>query len=836
MSGPGHEAEQLFELCPDLLVVSGFDGYLQRVNPAWSRALGWSAEELKAGPYLDLVHPDDRDRTRDAADELIRQGTLSGFINRFRHRDGSYRWLSWDARADARERRMYAAVRDVTEQHRTTALRDQLEAITGVGTWELDLDNGDVYWSPICHAIHGTDVEGARPRLEAALTHYPGTARAEVERELGRLLEDRVPRELEVAFRTVDGRDRWVELTAAVMEVDGKLVRVFGTIEDVTERVEERQRLQRFRDLLELTEEGIAQLGPDGTIVYANARLARMVHAPSVAAVEGRRSTSLLHEAERARFQGWFDRRGPAGDEVTRAEVRLAVTSSERRAQVALRVQRDARGTVTGGTAVFTDVTPRVLRERKLEETQVLLEEAQTLARIGHWRGEVASGLVTASAVVEDIVGVASGSLTIPRYLAAIHPDDQEGFPTHVRELPIEHPVDSVHRLLTPSGDERTVHLRATMELDGTGRIVAMRGTLQDVTELHRTERALQRVLRATNDGWWEEDLVSGDAVYSDRWWEIHGLTAPSVHPPAGTWRRYVPQEELQHIDERLGAVLAEQHPTFEMRGHVLHSSGRQVPVVVRASIEYDPSGRPVRISGATTDVTEQQRLDRAKEVFVSTVSHELRTPLTAIGGSLELLADGRGGALPEGSRDLVEMGLRNAARLRTLIADLLDVEQLRTGSVSLHLEPGAIGPLVRAAVTDLRPTAEPNRVAFDLHLPEQEPQVLRDAERIGQVLRNLLSNAVKYAPAGSVIDVHVSPGTDVVRTTVVDRGPGLPEGFQQRAFERFAQADPDDPRSRGGTGLGLAISREIVEQHRGAIGYDSRPGNTGFWFDLPVT
>ena len=828
------DAERLFDLCPDLLSVTDFDGYLIRINPAWTRVLGWSREELLAEPYGTYIHPDDWDRTVLAAEELMSGGSVSGFANRYRHRDGGYRWLSWDATGDPAARRMYAAIRDVTEERRTAALRGQLEDITGVGTWEIDLDTEVVYWSEACHAVHGTDPSAPATRLEEVLSYYPGEARGRVEAGLAEVLERQEPRALEVPFVRADGSRRWVALTAAVVKVDGRTARLFGTIEDVTERVEERQRLRRFRDLLELTEEGIAELAGDGTITYANARLARMLDPEDVAPLEGCPAAELLHPEHAAAAAAWFDERIGAGDDVTRGEVRLATRGSQRWAQVALRVQRASTGAVTGGTAVFTDVTDRVLRQRELEEARVLLEEAQTLARIGHWRAELATGEVTASPVVHDIVQDGVGELRIEGYLAAIHPDDHARIPMHARDLPRDAPVDIVHRLVTPAGEERTVHLRATAELDGDRRIVALRGTLQDVTALHRTEQALQRVLRATNDGWWDEDLVAGRASYSDRWWEIHGLEPAPGPQPVGMWRRHVPPEELAGIDAALADVVAARRPTFRLRGHVLHRTGRKVPVVVSGSVQYDQHGRPARVSGATSDVTEEERAARAKEVFVSTVSHELRTPLTAIGGALELLAGERGGVLSPASRELVEVGLRNADRLRTLVADLLDVEQLRTGSVTMQLEPGPLGPLVWAALGDLTPTADANRVVFDLTLPDHDPPVHRDADRIGQVLRNLLSNAVKYAPAGSTVEAHVHPGEDVVRTEVVDRGPGLPDGFRVRAFERFAQADPDDPRSRGGTGLGLAISREIVQRHGGEIGYRSRPGDTRFWFSLP--
>jgi signal transduction histidine kinase len=110
---------------------------------------------------------------------------------------------------------------------------------------------------------------------------------------------------------------------------------------------------------------------------------------------------------------------------------------------------------------------------------------------------------------------------------------------------------------------------------------------------------------------------------------------------------------------------------------------------------------------------------------------------------------------------------------------------------------------------------------------------VLGDATRIGQALLNLVSNAAKYAPAGTEVVVSTAPEAGRVRVAVTDTGPGVPADFRDRAFTRFAQPDPSDPRSRGGTGLGLAITRELITRMGGSVGYTSEPGATAFWFEL---
>lgn len=113
------ERDRLFTYSLDLLCVEGFDGYLKQVNPAWTATLGWTSEELKAKPCLEFVHPDDRDATLRAAEQSKQGQHVRGLENRYRCRDGSYRWLSWNSFPLPSEGLMLCVVRDVTERKKS---------------------------------------------------------------------------------------------------------------------------------------------------------------------------------------------------------------------------------------------------------------------------------------------------------------------------------------------------------------------------------------------------------------------------------------------------------------------------------------------------------------------------------------------------------------------------------------------------------------------------------------------------------------------------------------------------------------------------------------------
>jgi PAS domain S-box-containing protein len=235
-------------------------------------------------------------------------------------------------------------------------------------------------------------------------------------------------------------------------------------------------------------------------------------------------------------------------------------------------------------------------------------------------------------------------------------------------------------------------------------------------------------------------------------------------------------------------------------------------------------------------DITQQRASERVRSEFTSTLSHELRTPLTSILGSLQLLRSGVLGDMPKDQDELVEIAEKNSKRLLDLINEVLDIEKIESGRMSLAPEPVALDQLLREAITLNQGFAD--RFSVTLALPGDLPAVMvrADKKRLMQVVTNLLSNAAKFSPPNGSVDVTLTRRDSRVRVGVGDRGPGIPAAFRGRIFGRFAQAHSADARIKGGSGLGLAISKRLVEMMQGEIGFEDRPGGgTTFYFELPL-
>jgi len=236
-------------------------------------------------------------------------------------------------------------------------------------------------------------------------------------------------------------------------------------------------------------------------------------------------------------------------------------------------------------------------------------------------------------------------------------------------------------------------------------------------------------------------------------------------------------------------------------------------------------------------DITEDKRVEKAKQDFISSVSHELRTPLTSIQAALGLIEGGSVGDISEPVKPLVEIANRNSQRLISLINDILELGEMKTGEILMHPAIILVKFQVEDALSIMQPYAAQYDVAFKLSCDDDSLSVYVDEKRFSQILCNLVSNAAKFSPPGSEVTVKIKRVNDKVRIEVVDRGTGIPEEFHDEIFERFTQYDNSETRSVGGSGLGLNISKQLVTQMNGEIGFTTELGRgTTFFIEFPIS
>jgi PAS domain S-box-containing protein len=238
------QSERLFSFSIDMLCVAGLDGYLKQVNPAWSKTLGWTAEELTSRPWLEFVHADDRPRTVVAREQLARGDVLRFFEHRYRCRDGRYRRLSWNAFPLPEERLIFAIVRDITDRHeaeRQLRLVESSIQRSAEPTFWLRAD-GRVHFvnDAACHLLDYSREELGQMSVwdvDPALSPELWAARRQ---EVARA----APLVFETTHRRKDGRLLPVEVLADRIEFEGEQL-FFAFVRDISQRRhDEQQRLE----------------------------------------------------------------------------------------------------------------------------------------------------------------------------------------------------------------------------------------------------------------------------------------------------------------------------------------------------------------------------------------------------------------------------------------------------------------------------------------------------------------------------------------------------------------------------------------------------------------
>jgi len=234
-------------------------------------------------------------------------------------------------------------------------------------------------------------------------------------------------------------------------------------------------------------------------------------------------------------------------------------------------------------------------------------------------------------------------------------------------------------------------------------------------------------------------------------------------------------------------------------------------------------------------DVSWLMQLNRLREELLYSVAHELRAPLAVLSNALAILGEDYGGLSAAEFDRLTGSAQRTAARLHTLMEDLLSAGNIQAGRFRVAPKPVPVLAIVEAAVEFIEPVLEQRRQIVESELPAAHFLVQADQRYARQVLANLLSNASKYSPEGATIRIRAAAQADSVRLAVEDRGRGIPTEEQDGLFERFyrVRGEHEEP----GIGLGLAIAKGIVEAHGGQIGVESDLGRgTTVWFTLPLS
>lgn len=246
------------------------------------------------------------------------------------------------------------------------------------------------------------------------------------------------------------------------------------------------------------------------------------------------------------------------------------------------------------------------------------------------------------------------------------------------------------------------------------------------------------------------------------------------------------------------------------------------------------------RISEATRELrnsnNQLQRLDKAKDEFVSMASHQLRTPLTSVKGYISMILDGDVGDVNDQQRHMLDEAFMSSERMVHLINDFLNMSRIQTGKFLIEKTDVDLAKVVKQEIDSLRPSALARGLNFVYHAPKHCPILNLDESKIRQVIMNFADNAIFYSKPDTDIIVKLTVDENRVTFTVKDHGIGVPITERAQLFTKFYRASNARKQRPDGTGVGLYLAKRVIDAHKGEIVFESAEGKgSTFGFILPI-
>jgi len=427
--------------------------------------------------------------------------------------------------------------------------------------------------------------------------------------------------------------------------------------------------------------------------------------------------------------------------------------------------------------------------------------------------------------------------------------DDRESVARMLDELSPEAPETAIeNRFETVDGARWTLWTNRGLSFDAEGRVVEAQASGIDITDRKRAERALrdseERFRLATEAGGvgiWDWNVVTGAVTWSDALYAIHGVEPGSFRGTVDAFTDLIHPDDRAEVEAAIHRAL-DGDAEYELEFRIRRPDADTTWIYTQATVIRSDTGAPIRMLGATVDITERKRAeealrenDRRKDEFLATLSHELRNPLAPLVTMLEVMKS----ETLDASAHARALGMmeRQLGHMVRLVDDLLDVSRISRGKIELRPERIELGAVVRGAVEDFSPLARREEQRLDLRLPTEPIFLSADAVRLTQVVGNLLSNASKFTERGGSISVSLERKGERAVIRVRDTGIGIEPSRLPRVFDMFSQTEGLSGRANSGLGIGLALAKSLVELHGGTVSAHSEGPGTGseFVVDLPI-
>lgn len=828
------ELELFFSSAIDLLCIANTDGYFLRLNPEWERALGYQLQDLVGQQFLNFVHPDDLEPTLTAIAQLSEQQSILSFVNRYRHQDGSYRWLEW--RSVPTGQFIYAAARDITERKQTeAALRESEERFRSAFDYSAT-------------GMALFDLEGHWMEVNSATCELVGYSEAEL---LSLTFQDIThPDDLEIDLvhiqRMLAGEIRFYQMEKRYLHKQGQVIWILLSVSLL--RNSQNEPLYFIAQLKDITKrkQSEADLRDSETAIRSLYEL-----------------TAAYHLSFEERFQQLL----VMGCQQFNLDFGFLARIQGNQYQVVNVLTPD--GSVVPGN-VF-DVRKAYCLEVIKTGNPVCIEHASESDWCKH-PGYAGFGM-------ESYIGmqvIASANVYGVLCFCSHHPAQASFRPVDCQilklmaqwvggELERQQATNALQRQLERAALLKTItqEIRQSLRVEDIFQTAAI--------QIGRTFRADRCLIHAyTTEPTPQNQVVAEYLNLCSA--SFKGLTIPISGDPY--LERLMAQDEALSVDflsesstaavlektrsmlavrtsyqgEANGAIVLQQcdrpreWTTDEIE--LLESVATQVGIALaQATLLQRETCRGEELTLKNFALEQAKReaetANHTKGEFLANMSHEIRTPMNAVLGFTDLL---QSRITDSQSLSYLQAIATSGKTLLTLINDILDLSKIEAGKLELHYESVNLRSLIQEIQQIFNQKAIEKNLVLTATVEDTVPDAIEiDEVRLRQILFNAVGNALKFTEQGFIqitARAQVYPNERnkyQLEIAVKDTGIGISIDQQQRIFEAFTQSAGQSNRKYGGTGLGLAITQRLTQMMGGTISLESQLGQGSlFTFVFP--
>lgn len=626
-----------------------------------------------------------------------------------------------------------------------------------------------------------------------------------------------------------------------VREVDGKIISIVIIASDVTNSVIALQKIQeseqRFRKVADSAPVLIWMSGTDKLCYYFNKAWLKFT-GRTMQQEDGNGWSEGVHPDDFDRciqiYSTAFDNR-----EEFYMEYRLKRHDGEYRWLSDNGTPRyTPDGVFEGFIGACMDINDTVTASQILKENEEKLNIVIEATELAVWEYIYKTKEATFDAKYAAIFGYDDPSaLTSKLIIQHLHPGDSK-----VRDKAHEDVIETgllnyESRILWADGSLHWIEVSGKLFKDCSGLPEKLMGTVRDITQDKKNEQDLidreEKFRLLANEMpqfVWISDTDGNLNYFNQSVYKYSGVDENILNDD--NWLTIIhPEDQEENI--RLWRKSISTGKDFIIEHRFRRKDGVYRWQLSRAKALRDSNGNITMWVGTSTDIQDIKELDEQKDYFISMASHELKTPITSIKGYIQLLESRYRNSEDPFLKSSLKVVHKQIETLTTLVADLLDVSKIKTGSLQLRKSSFCINDLIDEVISEIQQMNPKNEISFT---STDEINVSADEENIRQVIINFLTNAVKYSPDAKQISVSLKSVKNELMVSVTDSGIGINPENQSKIFDRFYRVEGKNEKTFPGFGIGLYIAAEIIRKHHGEIGVSSEMGKgSTFYFTLPI-